>query len=144
MKKTYIIICLVLCVFNLFGCAGVGDWSSQPLPGGYEIWRISAHNIVLCMPNEDRNSAAIVIDSEIYAISYNEHYICVQKETSEPDPYIYTKEPHGELYFYILCVDDSFVFGPYTENEFNEKCKEKNITELCDWTEVRVLDKKSN
>lgn len=144
MKRALVITCILSCIFSLVGCAGVADWASLPLPGSYEVWRISSHNIVLCMPDEDGSGAANIIDSEIYAVAYNEHYICVQQETSDPEPELYTMEPHGELYYYILCVDDGSVAGPYSENEFKEQCKEKNITSLCDWTDVRKLERKDN
>lgn len=136
MKKLRLIPILAIAAILLSGCAGMGDWKTEPLPGGYEVWRCSVHVINLILPSSpDSNGGPVVIPSEIYALSYNDAFICAQHEddTSHYEKSRYWDEPHGEIDYYILSIETGTLYGPYSESEYAEKCAELQVGELCEW-----------
>ena len=141
MKKLALFITLLLTLTLLCGCAGLGDWSSEPLPGGYEVFRANVHGISIIKPSEPGNGGPIIIPEEVYAIRYNDNYICVQHEEATPDKNDYWQEPHGDIDYYILSVDGT-VYGPYSEADYNEKIEELQIYGLTDWIRPDDLPKK--
>ncbi|MBR5390148.1 MAG: DUF3997 domain-containing protein [Clostridia bacterium] len=141
MKKLALFITLLLTLTLLCGCAGLGDWSSEPLPGGYEVCRANVHGISIIKPSEPGNGGPIIIPEEVYAIRYNDNYICVQHEESTPDENDYWKEPDGDIDYYILSVDGT-IYGPYSEADYDEKIEELQIYGLTDWILPKNLPKK--
>ena len=140
MKKALIaaLLCAALC---LTGCAGMGDWASKPLTGNYEIWRFSVHNIALVERDGD-HSSVILVEPEIYAVAWSDDYILLQHEAMEPDPEDYSREPHGELDYYIFLVDGEQVLGPYDEAGFADACAGNGIALPEQWTPVRELPRR--
>jgi hypothetical protein len=57
----------------------------------------------------------------------------------EPDKEDYTKEPHGELDYYIFVVSSEEVLGPFTRSEFEETCVSRNYPLPQEWIQVRTL-----
>ena len=142
MKKTiYLVLAAVLCANLLTGCAGMGDWASRPLTENYEIWRLSAHNIVL-LKRDSPGGGEIIIDAEIYAVAWDDDYILLQHEAMEPDETDYSREPHGELDYYIFLVDGEQVLGPYDEAGFADACAGNGIPLPEHWTPVRELPRR--
>ena len=139
MKRTVcVILAALLCAVALTGCAGVGDWASEPLVGNYEIWRSSAHIIEL-VERDGPSSAHPIIRAEIYAVAWNDDYIWVQHEDPEPDREHYNREPHGELDYQIFVVATGQVLGPFREADFESVCRERGIPVPEVWTPVRDL-----
>jgi len=143
MKKFALFFLLLALTLPLCGCAGLGDWSSEPLPGGYEVCRFSVHEIAIIRPYESGNGGSIIIPTEVYSVCYNDNYICVQHEesTTHEDKKNYWKEPHGDIDYYILSVDGT-VYGPYSEADYSEKIEELQIYGLTDWIRPNDLPKK--
>lgn len=139
MKKGLFLALMLVIICLTAGCAGLGDWRSEPLPGGYEVWRCSAHVLVLVKPDKDTNGGQTIVSEEIYAVCYNDEYICIQWEPNEPDSDDYSKEPHGEISYYILPVATGEARGPYDYENYSEMCSQLAIENLCDWIEVKNL-----
>ena len=128
-------------VLFLTGCAGMGDWASEPLTGNYEIWRMSAHNIVL-LKRTCSSGGEILIDAEIYAVAWSDDYILLQHEAMEPDENDYGREPHGELHYYVFLVDGEQVLGPFDRAAFEAACRDNGIPVPEVWTPVRSLPRR--
>ena len=104
----------------------------------YEIWRLSGHDIEL-VKRTGESSASTIIEEEVYAVAWDDNYIFVQHEPMEPDKEDYTKEPHGELDYYIFVVSSEEVLGPFTRSEFEETCVSRNYPLPQEWIQVRTL-----
>ena len=141
-RALFLALCAVLCAALLLtGCAGMGDWASKPLTGNYEIWRLSAHNIVL-LKRDCPDGGKIIIDAEIYAVAWSDDYILLQHEAMEPDENDYSREPHGQLRYYVFLVDGEQVLGPFDEAGFEAACRQQGIPLPEQWTPVRELPRR--
>ena len=137
-NKLSLLFQILVIAFLLCGCAGAGDWASEPLVANYEIWRLSGHDIEL-VKRTGESSASTIIEEEVYAVAWDDNYIFVQHETMEPDKEDYTKEPHGELDYYIFVVSSEEVLGPFTRSKFEETCVSRNYPLPQEWIQVRTL-----
>ena len=84
----------------------------------------------------------IIIDAEIYAVAWSDDYILLQHEAMEPDENDYSREPHGELRYYVFLVDGEQVLGPYDEAGFEAACRQQGIPLPEQWTPVRELPRR--
>lgn len=143
-KAACVIPAFLLCACLLCGCIvpspGLQDWASEPLLGNYEIWRLSVHDIQL-VKRTDKSSAATVIGAEIYAVAWNEDVIYLQHE--EMPSGNESKEPHGELDYYIFVVADEEVLGPFTLAEFEQTCTSRGYPVPTEWTNVHDLPRQN-
>ena len=138
MKKLFLLFLTLVNAFLIVGCAGAGDWASEPLAADYEIWRSSGHNIKL-VKRDGEHSARTVVGEEVYAVAWDDNTIFVQHEPMEPDKADYTKEPHGEFDYYILVVSSEEVLGPFTNAELQEICESRDYPLPQEWIPVRTL-----
>ena len=138
MKKLSLLSAILALAFLLSACAGVGDWASEPLAADFEIWRLSAHNIKL-VKRTSEHSARTVVEAEVYAVAWDENTIFVQHEPMAEVNAQYTKEPHGELDYYILFVSSEELLGPFTLSAFEEACESRGLPLPQEWTPVRNL-----
>lgn len=133
MKKIMICI-LCLAVFaSTVGCAGAGDYKSEPLIGGYEVWRISADDVKLVKPDETGTLAEEVIGPKVIKVCWNDRYICVQQRPDEKD---------AEVCFIILDTETGEVSGPFGEEEYTSETEDLCITGLCEWTKPEKLPRR--
>lgn len=128
---------MLLIAVSLFGCAGAGDYRTEALPGGYEIWRNSAHDVLLVMPDETGTAARTVIESEIIQVCMNERFICVQQKDYDPK----AGAGEGEISFYVLDSQSGTVSGPFDEEGYLSFLTENSIADLTDWTDPDDLPK---
>ena len=124
MKKRFLFLLCVLSLLLLSACMpGIADWTSEPLPGGYRVWRCSAHVIELC-----DESGTVVIPEEIIRIRFDQCFI--EAERLDTD---------GQTERYLVSVESGKVFGPYREQEFDAICAEMGIEGLGDWIRPNEL-----
>lgn len=112
-------------------CAGAGDWMSQPLPGNFIVIRSNNDQVQLCIPDEDFTGGTPVVGPVITKISYNEEYLLLK-----------VKEPSKvfERNYYIVIVESKEVLGPFSEEDFREALKERNVTDIT-WQDIDDLPK---
>ena len=79
------------------------------------------------------------LEAEVYAVAWDENTMFVQHEPMAEVNAQYTKEPHGELDYYILFVSSEELLGPFTLSAFEEACESRGLTIPQEWTPVRNL-----
>lgn len=104
---------------------------SQPLPGNFIVIRSNNDQVQLCIPDEDFTGGTPVVGPVITKISYNEEYLLLK-----------VKEPSKvfERNYYIVIVESKEVLGPFSEEDFREALKERNVTDIT-WQDIDDLPK---
>ena len=122
----------------LSGCSGMGDWSVTGLPGGYEVWRVHADGIVLCLPKEDvPGVATTVVDKCVISIAYTDEVICV--EQVDPPEDIHEKLDTSDPNYYIVVVEDGTCYGPLDPQGFNDQIDELGVSKDLQWVDPEAL-----
>ena len=121
---------LALLVLVMAGCAGAGDWVSEPLAGSYVILRSSGTHIMLCR-TEENGGYSPVVGALIWKAAFNEDFICLQQVD---EPAVGEDVPiEPTVYYYIVEVSSGTVYGPYANPEYDEQCKALAISGLIEW-----------
>ena len=137
MKRTAaILLTALLLLLSLSSCiriGGAGDWTFD-LPGGYTVMRFNN----LCIKViKDR---ATVVGEYIEAFCFGETYVGVKRipfdfesGRHEDIDHVPTAYPDTEREYYLLDTASGSLYGPYTAEEFTDRCEELTVTDLCDW-----------
>lgn len=138
-KKGALLTVIMITLLLLTSCAGVGDWTSEPLPGGYVVQRANTESVTLCSPeDESYDLTAPVIETFVTEIACNDHYIMVKRK--DPiDSFADLKNIFKRDY-YIVDVNKHHVLGPYEKNDFEKACTDLNISDI-DWKDVDDLER---
>lgn len=109
------------------------DWEYE-LPNNYVIFKVNSQCIVLSKYQE--HSYDRVIDAFILEFCYNDVYIGLKRL-----PWDFTEHSQlldlenyesGTIKYYIVNSENDTIYGPYTEEEFNNQCGTLEITDLCE------------
>lgn len=122
--------CLFVLIFLLSGCGGMGDWAYDKLPSDYWIARLNAQDIQLVRGTNGRT----VVGRYITAFSYNARYIGLKRvsmEDSNSGPENMETLDTSQPEFYFIDTSSHTVYGPLTENEYNEHISE--IDDMSEW-----------
>ena len=117
-------------VLSCPGCAGfdvVTEWGPghadfvAPLPGGYFVYRTSAHRIIIA-PDSWHESTPI-IPAKVVELDHDDAFVIARQQRLRPrgpgDSY---EEPvPGAFSYWILNVRTPQVWGPLSEDEFRGK-----------------------
>ena len=136
MKKILLVFVLVLVCSLSTSCTTTrGDWKYDDLPNDYSVWRTNSRRIILC--HSYGTTASTIVDAYVSEIAYNNDYIFAKQVTVPEDSNkkIDTSNPS----YYILVVETDELYGPYTEDEFNNKCEELEISEIPEWIKTTRL-----
>ncbi|MCG8540198.1 MAG: DUF3997 domain-containing protein, partial [Clostridia bacterium] len=126
-------------------CFGPGPADfSVDLPGGYQLIRLSAHNIKIepkgGIKGEDYHEIP-TIPTKVVELAFNDRYILAKRFSLKINPESSNgsriPDESKELY-YILDALDMVLYGPYDIKQFNEKRKELNINK-----DIKLKDVKS-
>ena len=116
----YVILLFTLVqIFLLSSCAGTSDWSFSDLPGDYEIWRINSKEIVLVKKTDDVLGESVV-DAYVSKVAWDDNFILAQQESNADNT-------SNTVSFYIVDVNSENIYGPLTEDEFNELAKQIQV-----------------
>ncbi len=142
MKKilvTTILICILLS--TLVGCfPALSDWRYDDFPGEYLIVRSNSSQIFLY-----HNEKGLVLEKFIVAFCKNEQYIGLRVlEKNEEDfptwqewsDFIYDESTVDDCIYYLVDTASETYEGPYTQDEYDQKMLEKNITNLSAWIDT--------
>ena len=121
--KTGIIAILFIVILFCCACAGKNDWRFE-LINGYEIWRVNSNEIVCGKRNSEHSLGENVGEKFVSEFCYDNRYVCLQCAD---------KTRETQINYYIIDTSIDAEYGPYTQNEFENKLKELNITQLCSW-----------
>ncbi|MGF6375342.1 hypothetical protein M2140_000376 [Clostridiales Family XIII bacterium PM5-7] len=140
LKKVVTVISTILVIHLVSACAGAGDWTSEPLPGGYVVMRVNSENISLCMPSGE-SLAEIIIEPYVTKVAYNDDYILVQRKDLVPEITSFKDlKKLFKRYYYFVEVDTQKVLGPYSKEKFEEKALELKVDDIS-WKRVKSLEK---
>ena len=141
-KRIFQFALLIALIYLLTSCAGVGDWTSEPLPGGYVVQRANNRTVELCLPVDGSYFLTTpVIKPIVTAVAYNEDYILVKRKDII-DSFSDLKKLFQRDY-YIFDVNKRHVAGPYEKKDFEKKCKKLKISDIT-WKDVSNLKKQEN
>lgn len=115
------------------GPGGMGDWTYDRLPNGYEIWRLNSRDIQLV---KDGGSTRI-LDRYILEFCYNDSYIGIKHISSDEmlsqgQAGIANMDTSNPEYYLIDTQIDA-VFGPYTADDYQNQIAILQIQDLCGW-----------
>lgn len=113
---------LVACDPVTFG-PGAADFSA-PLPGDYFIHRTSAHQIMVAPSGW--NASTPIIPTKVVELDHDDTFVIAKQQhlrrRSPNDPNDTYEEPDPEVFSYwILNVQTPEVWGPLTDDEFQDK-----------------------
>ena len=61
-NKLSLLFQILVIAFLLCGCAGAGDWASEPLVANYEIWLLSGHDIELVKRTGESSARSLMVN----------------------------------------------------------------------------------
>lgn len=144
-RKMYLALglCFILCFTICFtaGCAGAGDWISEPLPGNFVVIRSNNDQVQLCIPDEDFTGGAPVVGPVITKVSCNEEYLLLK--VKEPVDQIESFKDLKEIFkrsYYIVTIESKEDSGPLSKEDFEKALEENQISEVV-WQDVHDLPK---
>lgn len=80
-KKRSIVAAITIILLLLTACAGLGDWTSEPLSGGYVVVRANTESVTLCFPeDESYDLMTPVIETRVTEVASNDDYIMVKRK----------------------------------------------------------------
>lgn len=143
--RLLLILSLIGCLV-LSSCAGLSDWE-YVLPNDYVVVRVNGSCIDF--GKLDENGSSIEIDRYIIEFCYNESFIGLKRfplpfnpnENPEREKAFFGSDPNhleynykeSDLEYYLVNAFADEIYGPYTAAEYNEKCKDLGVGEMCDW-----------
>ena len=119
----------ITCIF--VSCTG--DWEYK-LPNNYEIVRVNSQSIVF---GKNNNSFDQTIDRYILEFCYNENYIGLKRLPLDHVPADEIVDidslDRSSMEFYLIDAMKDKQYGPYTEEQFTQKCNEIGTGNLGEW-----------
>ncbi|MGL5085527.1 MAG: DUF3997 domain-containing protein [Clostridium sp.] len=138
---------LIMLTTMLYGCVPErGDYDIT-LPNDYSLIRNSAHMITINKQIDESSWNLEIIPAKVVELAFNDNYVLAKQvglklrdPNNEDDTYQIPDE--SKISFWILDTANNQAYGPFTENELNEKKKELSISE--DLKLKKVSSYKSN
>lgn len=135
-KVSVIILFLSLSAMLPACSEGRGDWKYD-LPNNYRVVQSDADTVVICGPSHvaEQNGTEVVttfyVGSYVSAFCFSERYVGAQRLFYHPG---FSDRALNLPWFYLLDTISGAVYGPFESvEEFNVKCEEMQISDLCDW-----------
>ena len=128
---------LLLISMILSACSGVGDWTVSNFPGGYSVWRINSDKVILCLPRENRSTAATVVETYVFELAFNDDYIFAKRADVPEGGWRYMDKSNPD--YYIVTVADRSCSGPLDETAFAEALQALELDEPPEWMNMQTL-----
>ena len=131
-----VIFILVLNFFCNIGCSiilgpGQLDWEYS-LPNGYYVARINSTDIRI----SNSIQGGVRTDRYITCFAYNDTYVCARRLEVPEELYIFDElmdMNFEEAKYLIINTSTGELYDSLEKIDFDIKCKELGITNLCDW-----------
>lgn len=145
-------ICALLFAFTIYIMYSFGpastDWE-YILPNYYAVTHVNCSSVDFIKSDEDMGGGSIEIERYIIEFCHNDSFIGLKRF---PLPFNHDEDPEREkaffggeigghdyhyeesdLEYYLVDAFADKIYGPYTAKEYEEKCNELAIGELCEW-----------
>lgn len=121
----------ILLVFALTSCWQY-DSDSKKLPGNYNICWVDNMRWQTIMYNSNgHGGGSYEVDPYIFSVGYNDKFIIAKQHPLCKDYLDSNCFPdQNVINYFIINVIDREKFGPFSENEFQQKKKELNIEDI--------------
>jgi len=137
-QKLFMTIIVLSAIFissiTMFSCAGLSDWEYE-LPNNYFVLRLNTTSINISI-KDGKSSYSTIIETYVTCFAYNDRFVCARRLVLPENVRFYDeliKLDFEEALYYIIDTNTGYVYESLTEKDYNEKCKQLNIINLCDW-----------
>ena len=128
------ITCLILIIVSLTcftACPALTDWEYK-LPNNYKVVHINVNDISLI--KDTGNGGPFVVRRFILEFCNNDRYVGVKRVSDEGyDSFDIDEADLTKPEYYIVDTLEDAVYGPFTEEEYNEQLSVLQINDLGDW-----------
>lgn len=130
------ITCLILIIVSLTcftACPALTDWEYK-LPNNYKVVHINIDDIHLSKERPSGNGGDAIVGRFILEFCNNDRYVGVKRVSDEGyDSFDIDEADLTKLEYYIVDTLEDAVYGPFTEEEYNEQLSVLQINDLGDW-----------
>lgn len=139
MKKLAILLIVVI-LFALTGCAGIGDWSYK-IGNNYELWHFNSKDICIIKVDSESGGTSVLTDY-IKEFRYNERYLLLkaikrerieQYSTQMSMKKILEDVSKDEIDYYIIDMSKDKISKSLTLKEFEEFLEKIDTHDMNDW-----------
>lgn len=142
-----VILLFVSCLF-LTGCPGIADWTSD-LPNDYCVTHVNNRDIIFSKFDVANGGyTEPTIERFIISYCYSESHIGLKRfplmmypESGPREEAFFGSDLNNleynyvesDLEFYLIDAYQDKVYGPFNAAEYDTKCEELGVEEMCDW-----------
>lgn len=137
-----VILLMIMMLFFTTSCAGIGDWTSEPLAEKYVVQRSNSENVTLSYSDDcDFTVTTPVVEPAVTKVAINNDYIMVQRK----DVISKFKDLSKifKRYYYIVKLTSEQITGPYSKEDFEMECTKMGISDVR-WKNVNSLKKQDD